>query len=112
MAEASGEFAFGAEVLPGEGFCRRGRFAIAVDASGQPRPVELVEVGRANEWREAKLRGADRLRPRDAPGLEQRLLGDGGGGAPWGAGAPQRRRRPMPRATISAPAGSTMTMLE
>ena len=88
VAEASGEFAFGTEVLPGADFCRRGSCGVAVDASGRPHPVELVETSRAGEWREAKLRGADRLRPRDRLGLEQRLLGDGAGGAPQGGSPP------------------------
>ncbi|CAK0816102.1 unnamed protein product, partial [Prorocentrum cordatum] len=62
LVEPEGEFAFGTEVLLGGDSCRRGRLAIIADVSGGYRPVELVEVGRAGEWREAKLRGADRIR--------------------------------------------------
>ncbi|CAK0895503.1 unnamed protein product, partial [Prorocentrum cordatum] len=75
LAAPPGEFAFGTEVLLGSDSCRRGRFAIVTDASGNHHPVELVEISGAGERRGAKLRGAARNRGGEGA-LERRLLGD------------------------------------
>ncbi|CAK0862525.1 unnamed protein product, partial [Prorocentrum cordatum] len=75
-----GAFAFGTELRPGQPPCvglrGRGEYGIATDGSGGHHPVELVELGRVAEWREAKLLGASRLRGGGEP-LEKRLLDDG-----------------------------------
>ncbi|CAK0869717.1 unnamed protein product, partial [Prorocentrum cordatum] len=75
-----GAFAFGAELRPGQppyvGLRGRGEYGIATDRSEGHHPVELVELGRVAEWREAKLLGASRLRGGGEP-LEKRLFDDG-----------------------------------
>ncbi|CAK0877287.1 unnamed protein product, partial [Prorocentrum cordatum] len=75
-----GAFAFGTELRPGQPPCvglrGRGEYGIAIDRSGGHHPVELVELGRMAEWREAKLPGASRLRG-GGERLEKRLLDDG-----------------------------------